>query len=178
MLDEISFSGYVRFVKSCPLREATLFLQFIFCKENIVASGDGDPILTNEWKEVYDHLWVQDHLVTRVLKHFDDAKDLLETLVTIQKQGIQAKKSEKLPTEPVPFTLTIPNARKFKEPNVLISTNFKAKPVPKSNYTGTGEREALVKTRESRVVTRTREFTMTKRNEIKKEKVLMYLFNI
>jgi hypothetical protein len=68
--------------------------------------------------------------------------------------------------------LTVPNPRRFKEPAVLISTNFKAKPVPKSNYTGTGEQQALVKKKESRVVTRTREFAMTKRNAIKKDQEL------
>jgi hypothetical protein len=77
-----------------------------------------------------------------------------------------------LKVEPVPFLLTVPNARRFPEPNVLISTNFKAKPIPKSHTKGTGEQEALVKKKEARVVTRTREFAMTKRNAIKKDQAL------
>jgi hypothetical protein len=98
MLDEISFSGYVNFVKSCPLREATLFLKFVFDMDNIVSTNGEVPALTDEWKSVYDHLWVQDHLVTRVLNHLDDAQDLLETLFALEKRGVIAKKSEKLPT--------------------------------------------------------------------------------
>jgi hypothetical protein len=98
MLDEISFCEYAKFVKSCPLKEATMFLKFVFDRQNIEEMDGEAPVLTNEWKSVYDHLWVQDHLVTRVLNHLDDAQDLLETLLALENRGVIAKKSEKLPT--------------------------------------------------------------------------------
>lgn len=88
MIDEISFAEYSRFVKSCPLKESVIFLGFVFSRENI-------QLMTLQWNSILDHVWVEDHLASKLSRHLDDAQGLLDLLISREEGAVKLKKSVK-----------------------------------------------------------------------------------
>ncbi|KAJ3310173.1 hypothetical protein HDU76_003437 [Blyttiomyces sp. JEL0837] len=141
-LEELTFPEFRKFVRTCDPAKMSRLIGFLF-DSSLIVNG----VLMQAWNKILDHEYVKLKIVTPLIQHSPDAKELLEELLERAEKGMVPKKSSRKPTEPDPFVLTIPNPRKVPEPPYAISTLTKARAVPKYLYTGTGEKEALEKAR-------------------------------
>ncbi|KAJ3055619.1 hypothetical protein HK097_009946 [Rhizophlyctis rosea] len=161
-LNDLTFSNFRNFI-IChdPVKMARL-IAFLFDPANLLGddrpeadgerkSDNGDTSiqledsLVSKWSKVVGMEYVQEQLVDPILAHLADAGELLAELCEKCEKGMQPEKSGKAPTEPEPFLLTVPTPRRLPASSAIISRTPKARPVPKSIYTGTGEKERLEK---------------------------------
>ncbi|KAJ3288083.1 hypothetical protein HK104_008340 [Borealophlyctis nickersoniae] len=137
--EDLTFAEFHRFVRCFDAAKMARFIAFLFDPANV----EGD--LKAGWGKILDHAYVQEQLVDPILANIPNAEQLLKELCERAAKGMVPSKSLKPATEPEPFLLTRPQPRKLPEPTVIISTCPKARPVPKSVYSGTGEKEVLEK---------------------------------
>ncbi|KAJ3199098.1 hypothetical protein HDU82_000716 [Entophlyctis luteolus] len=139
--DDLSFDQFAKFIKPLDPTKMARFLAFMFDGMHLVDDG----ILTRGWATVLDREYIKAKLLCPMLKYSADAKYLVEDLIQLSEKGMIPKKSTKPKTRAQPFTLTVPSPRKPPELEAVPLAVTKARPIPKSFYSGTGELEALEK---------------------------------
>ncbi|ORY48674.1 hypothetical protein BCR33DRAFT_714403 [Rhizoclosmatium globosum] len=139
--EDMPFSTLTKFFKSYNPTKMARFLAFLFDSAHLIDDG----ILSRAWGTILDRDHIKAKMLLPLLSHADEAKTLIEDLIIRSEKGMVPKKSTKPNTEAAPFVLTVQNPRKIPEPPYTHSTLTKARPIPKSVYTGTGELEAIEK---------------------------------
>ncbi|KAI9315787.1 hypothetical protein DFJ73DRAFT_384656 [Zopfochytrium polystomum] len=125
------------------------WLAFLFDASHLVAipitaeTSAKPPLLTAAWSKVLDETYVRENMVVGLVRWAPEAKEVIDVLRERAEKGMIPKKSGKSATEPQPFVLTVPNPRKLPGPTIVLSTLKKARPIPKTFYSGSGEKEAL-----------------------------------
>ncbi|KAI8832370.1 hypothetical protein BC829DRAFT_448998 [Chytridium lagenaria] len=140
-LHELTFPVYARLIRTCDPTKMARLVGFIFDSNHITPpnpeKGETDrACLLNAWSNLLDKKFVEDVIVVKLLGIAKEARELLDGLVEVSKCGM-----------PEPFLLTRPNPRKVPEPTYSHSTLTKARPIPKTFYTGTGELKNLAETK-------------------------------
>ncbi|KAJ3388179.1 hypothetical protein HDU92_001589 [Lobulomyces angularis] len=169
-LETISFENFSSIIHSCPATDVYPFLKMIF-DVDLLNGG-----LKEEWEKVLDHNFVKDNVIDVITGYIPDSQLLLKNLSLKTDEGYLIKKTKKKATEPAPFELTVPHPRRFSTPNLKISNVFKAAPIPKSFYEGTGEKTAIEnaklenKKKSQTEQQNTKQFQVSKRITADKEK--------
>ncbi|TPX55334.1 hypothetical protein PhCBS80983_g05403 [Powellomyces hirtus] len=117
------------------------FARFVFDAHRLTG------VLRDAWNTMFDAEWVRETIVDPVLACLRPAKILIRDLEDREERGMVLKKTERRPTEPEPFLLTKPKPRRVPPPTEIVPNVVKARPVPRSVYQGSGEREALERTK-------------------------------
>ena len=115
-LQELSFSHFKRFVQCFDPVKMSKFIGFLFDPFNM----EGD--LKKLWTSILDIQFVNEAIIFNLKNHLEQARELLAELIEKAAKGMTLKKSSKPPTQPNPFTLTIPKPRKLPEPSFVIPT--------------------------------------------------------
>ncbi|KAJ1330099.1 hypothetical protein BSLG_009731 [Batrachochytrium salamandrivorans] len=142
-LEELGFQKFSKFVRLFDPLKMSKLLGFIFNPANL------NHDLKIVWEEVLDHQFLKEHVIDPVLRHVSIAQSLMEELRNLADNGMVAKKSQKTPTEPREFILTIPKIRKPVLPTPKMSVVVKAIPVPKTLYKESSEMVQLLQIKES-----------------------------
>ncbi|KAJ3164778.1 hypothetical protein HDU88_004990 [Geranomyces variabilis] len=141
-LSDLTFSRLRAILLSYPPANAVPFARFVFDKDRITG------MLQDRWNLLLDADWVQENIVEPVVLCLEPASELIAELDNKAAVGMVVKRDcGKQPTEKAPFMLTKPKPRRIPAPNEIVPNVVKARPVPRSVYKGTGEREALEKTK-------------------------------
>ncbi|KAJ3180645.1 hypothetical protein HDU87_001758 [Geranomyces variabilis] len=139
-LADLTFSRLRTILLSYPPANAVPFARFVFDKDRITG------MLQDRWNLLLDADWVQENIVEPVVSCLEPASELIAELDNKAAVGMVVKRDcGKQPTEQAPFMLTKPKPRRIPAPNEIVPNV--ARPVPRSVYKGTGEREALEKTK-------------------------------
>ncbi|KAJ3142239.1 hypothetical protein HDU90_004512 [Geranomyces variabilis] len=139
-LSDLTFSRLRAILLSYPPVNAVPFARFVFDKDRITG------MLQDRWNLLLDADWVQENIVEPVVSCLEPASELIAELDNKAAVGMVVKRDcGKQPTEQAPFMLTKPKPRRIPAPNEIVPNV--ARPVPRSVYKGTGEREALEKTK-------------------------------
>ena len=129
-LQELSFPKFARFIRCFDPMKMSRVIGFLFDPVNLESE------LKSLWFSILDADYVKEKILIPIQNEMPSAQILLRDLINKADHGIIARKSKKLPTKSQPFSLTVPRPRKLPEPNVLIPTFTKAKPIPKSVLDG------------------------------------------
>ena len=169
-LDELGFPRFRAFVLSDDPLKMMVLLEFLFNKETL------NTLLKDELCKIFDRDFVEDDIIGRVLRHLDNAAELMDALA-VKAYGMAAAKAAKEeakkaafkgkpPTKPVPFNLTRPKPRTVPEPQE-IKQGTKAVPVPHKLFNKTSLKKIEEEDAERRA--RTRAETIAKYEGIKRE---------
>ncbi|KAJ3163032.1 hypothetical protein HDU86_002201 [Geranomyces michiganensis] len=145
-LKDLTLAKLHTILLSYPPSNAAPFARFVF---------DGDRItgtLRDRWNLLLDADWVNENIVEPVISCLEPAFEMIRELDNKAAVGMVVKRDcGKPPTEQAPFLLTKPKPRRIAAPTEIVPNVVKAsaqaRPVPRSVYNGTGEREALEKTK-------------------------------
>ncbi|KAJ3068373.1 hypothetical protein HDU98_008443 [Podochytrium sp. JEL0797] len=141
---DLPFATLAKFFKAYNPTKMALFLAFLFDSAHLVDDG----ILAKAWGTILDRDHIKSKMLHPLLQHAHPAKSIIEHLIHKSEKGMVPTKSTKPATEPAPFILTVAHPRKVPEPPYTHSTVTKARAVPASVYTGTGEVVAIEKAKE------------------------------
>ncbi|KAI8615752.1 hypothetical protein BC830DRAFT_1121081 [Chytriomyces sp. MP71] len=135
---DLPFASLSKFFKQYNATKMARFLAFLFDSAHLVEDG----ILIKAWSTLLDRDYIKSKILIPLAKNSTAAKALIEELLVKSEKGMVPKKSSKPNTEAVPFVLTVSSPKKAQELPKL-PPPIKARAIPKSVYTGTGELEAL-----------------------------------
>ncbi|KNC99611.1 uncharacterized protein SPPG_04998 [Spizellomyces punctatus DAOM BR117] len=138
-LEDLSFPKLRAILLSYDPAKMARFVGFLF--DDAMLQGK----LREGWAEILDAEWVKERMIDPLLRNMENGISLAGELCDKAEKGMVPKKGTKAPTEPEPFLLTRPRPRALPEPTEIVSNVMKARPVPRSVYQGSGEREALEK---------------------------------
>ncbi|KAI8826647.1 uncharacterized protein EV422DRAFT_490892 [Fimicolochytrium jonesii] len=140
-LSDLSFPKLRSILLSYPPTQSAPFVRFVFDAQRL--TGD----LQKRWNAILDAEWVKENIINPVLSCVDLGHALITELEERGAKGMVLKKTSKAPTESHPFLLTKPKPRRIPSPTDITTNVPKARAVPKSVYDGTGDFEALERTK-------------------------------
>ncbi|KAI8814605.1 hypothetical protein BJ742DRAFT_766414 [Cladochytrium replicatum] len=136
-----SFGFFSRCVKAFASKRPRRMLgmvQFLFSVDHLSA-------LAEKWKTILDVTYVEEILVRPLLKFKNESNLLLVALSEVAEKGVVLSKTQRSPTVPEPFLLTIVPKSKTPPKEPEPSRVTKANPVPQHVLQGTNDREKLEK---------------------------------
>ncbi|KAI9103812.1 hypothetical protein DFS34DRAFT_300016 [Phlyctochytrium arcticum] len=135
--NELTFPKLRNILNCYDATKMSRLVSFVFDQDYLLGP------LREGWSHILDAEWVNEHMIDPIVDHAQDVVELSRELAEKAILGMVPKKSTKEPSVPEPFLLTRPRPRALPQPTEIVPNFIKARPVPKSVYQGTADRESL-----------------------------------